>query len=160
MASRCPLADKIDKDQLCQWYLGTKEENPHIRSQVKPKPNIMNNILENIGNTPMVRINSLSKSAGLKCDLVAKCEFFNSGGSVKDRIGLKMVEDAEKSGRIKPGDTLIEPTSGNTGVGLALAAAIKGYRMIITMPEKMSNEKVGFSAVRWTDDKSVNLFVG
>jgi cystathionine beta-synthase len=102
----------------------------------------MDTILENIGNTPMVRINKIAKSAGLKCELLAKCEFFNAGGSVKDRIGRKMVEDAEISGRIKPGDTLIEPTSGNTGIGLALAAAIKGYRMIITLPEKMSNEKV------------------
>lgn len=74
--------------------------------------------------------------------MLAKCEFFNAGGSVKDRIGKRMVEDAMASGRIKPGDTLIEPTSGNTGIGLALAAAIYGFRMIITLPEKMSNEKV------------------
>lgn len=106
------------------------------------KPKIMNTILENIGATPLVRINQIAKDEGLKCDLLAKCEYFNSGGSVKDRIGRRMVEDAEKSGRIKPGDTLIEPTSGNTGIGLALAAAVKGYKMIITLPEKMSQEKV------------------
>ena len=73
---------------------------------------------------------------------MAKCEFFNAGGSVKDRIALRMVEDAEKSGQLKAGDTIIEPTSGNTGIGLALAAAVKGYRCIIVLPEKMSNEKV------------------
>ena len=103
----------------------------------KPEPKILSSILDHIGNTPLVRINKISKSAGLKCELLAKCEFFNAGGSVKDRIGLRMIEDAERSGRIKPGDVLIEPTSGNTGIGLALAAAIKGYRMIITLPEKM-----------------------
>lgn len=73
---------------------------------------------------------------------VAKCEFFNAGGSVKDRIGLRMVEDAEAKGLLKPGDVIIEPTSGNTGVGLALAACVKGYRCIIVLPEKMSTEKV------------------
>eukprot|EP01126_Amoeba_proteus_P034778 TRINITY_DN347_c0_g1_i1.p1 TRINITY_DN347_c0_g1~~TRINITY_DN347_c0_g1_i1.p1 ORF type:complete len:446 (-),score=117.81 TRINITY_DN347_c0_g1_i1:41-1378(-) len=88
----------------------------------------------------MVRINRIG--AGLKCELVAKCEFFNAGGSVKDRIGRRMIEDAEVSGRITVGDTLIEPTSGNTGIGLALVAAVKGYKMVITLPEKMSQEKV------------------
>jgi len=102
----------------------------------------MPNILHNIGNTPLVKINKIDKTAGLKCDLLAKCEFFNAGGSVKDRIALRMVEDAEKQGILKLGDTIIEPTSGNTGIGLALAAAVKGYRCIIVMPEKMSNEKV------------------
>lgn len=96
-------------------------------------------ILQAIGDTPMVRLQKIGKSTG--CEILAKCEFMNAGGSVKDRIGRRMVEEAEKSGRIKPGDTLIEPTSGNTGIGMALAAAVKGYRMIITMPEKMSREK-------------------
>jgi len=100
---------------------------------------ILDNILGAVGNTPVVKLNSIGKE--LNCDLYAKCEFFNAGGSLKDRIGLRMIENAEKSGRIKPGDTLIEPTSGNTGIGLALAAAVNGYRMIIVMPEKMSMEK-------------------
>lgn len=100
---------------------------------------ILENILGAIGNTPVVKLHSFANK--LNCELYAKCEFFNAGGSVKDRIGLRMVENAEKSGRIKPGDTLIEPTSGNTGIGLALAAAVRGYKMIIVMPEKMSMEK-------------------
>jgi cysteine synthase A len=100
---------------------------------------IYDTILETIGQTPVVKLNKIGKE--LDCDLFVKCEYFNPGGSVKDRIGWRMVEDAEKSGRIKPGDTLIEPTSGNTGQGMALAAAVKGYRCIITMPEKMSKEK-------------------
>jgi cystathionine beta-synthase len=100
---------------------------------------IMNSILEAIGNTPMVRLRTIGQKTG--CEFLAKCEFFNAGGSIKDRIGRRMVEEAERKGRIKPGDTLIEPTSGNTGIGMALAAAVKGYRMIITMPEKMSREK-------------------
>ena len=100
---------------------------------------IHENILSTIGNTPTVKLNKIGSE--LDCKLYAKCEFFNPGGSIKDRIGWKMVEDAEAEGRIKPGDTLIEPTSGNTGQGIALASAIKGYRCIITMPEKMSQEK-------------------
>jgi cystathionine beta-synthase len=97
------------------------------------------NILETIGKTPLIRLNRMGSH--LECNLYVKCEFMNPGGSVKDRIGYRMVLEAEKSGRIKPGDTLIEPTSGNTGIGLALAGAVKGYRIIITMPEKMSREK-------------------
>ena len=100
---------------------------------------IHDNILTTIGNTPVVKMNNIGKE--LQCKLFSKCEFFNPGGSIKDRIGWKMVEDAEMSGRIKPGDTLIEPTSGNTGQGIALAAAVKGYKCIITLPEKMSKEK-------------------
>jgi len=100
---------------------------------------ILNNILEEIGNTPIVRLDKVGSD--LKCNLFAKCEYLNPGGSVKDRIGFRMIDEAEKSGQIKPGDTLIEPSSGNTGIGLALAAAVKGYKLIITMPEKMSMEK-------------------
>ncbi len=100
---------------------------------------VLDTILDAIGQTPMVQLQRIGKN--LNCDLFAKVEFFNPGGSVKDRIGYQMVADAEKSGRIKPGDTLIEPTSGNTGIGLALAGAVKGYSVIITMPEKMSQEK-------------------
>jgi len=96
-------------------------------------------ILSTVGDTPMVRLGRIGR--GLPAELLAKCEFLNPGGSVKDRIGVRMLLDAEAEGRIRPGDTLIEPTSGNTGIGLALAAAVKGYRMIITMPEKMSREK-------------------
>ena len=96
-------------------------------------------ILDAIGNTPLVQLQRVGKETG--ATFFAKCEFMNAGGSVKDRIGKRMVIEAEKSGRIKPGDTLIEPTSGNTGIGMALAAAVKGYRMVITMPEKMSREK-------------------
>lgn len=97
------------------------------------------NILATIGRTPAVKINRLGRQ--LNCDLYVKCEFFNPGGSVKDRIGYEMVVNAERDGFIKPGDTLIEPTSGNTGIGIALAGAVLGYKVIITMPEKMSLEK-------------------
>lgn len=99
---------------------------------------IAQNILETIGNTPLVRIRKLNTG---KAEVIAKVEYFNPGGSVKDRIGLAMIEEAEKSGALKPGGLIIEPTSGNTGIGLAVAAAVKGYRMILTMPETMSMER-------------------
>jgi cystathionine beta-synthase len=100
---------------------------------------VHDSILDAVGRTPMVKLSRIG--ADLPCELWGKCEFLNPGGSVKDRIGVRMLLDAERQGRIKPGDTLIEPTSGNTGIGLALAAAVRGYRLIITMPEKMSQEK-------------------
>merc|ERR1719296_637927 len=103
---------------------------------------ICDSALDLIGFTPMVRMSRLAKHFDIECELLAKVEFFNAGGSVKDRIGKRMIEEAEKSGRIKPGDVLIEATSGNTGVGLCLTAALKGYRMIICLPKKMSGEKV------------------
>jgi cystathionine beta-synthase len=101
---------------------------------------VYNNILETIGNTPLVRLNSVASD--LPCTILAKVEFFNPGGSVKDRIGLPIIEDAERSGRLKPGGTIVEATSGNTGVGLAIAAALKGYKTIFVMPDKMSQEKI------------------
>lgn len=97
-------------------------------------------ILETIGNTPLVRLNAVSE--GLPCTLLAKVEFFNPGGSVKDRIGLAMIEDAERKGQLTPGGTIIEGTSGNTGAGLAIAAITKGYKCIFTTTDKQSQEKV------------------
>ncbi|KAG0069998.1 hypothetical protein BGZ89_001658 [Linnemannia elongata] len=121
---------------------GCSQIGSHRHEEHQAEPAILSTILDHIGNTPLVRIDKIAKSEGLQCELLAKCEFFNAGGSVKDRIGLRMVEEAERDGRLKPGCTIIEPTSGNTGIGLALAAAVKGYRTIITLPEKMSQEKV------------------
>lgn len=94
-----------------------------------------------MGNTPLLELKTIENELGLKARLVAKIEFFNPGGSVKDRIALAMIEDAERKGTLKPGGTIIEPTSGNTGVGLAMVAAAKGYRAIIVMPETMSEER-------------------
>jgi len=99
-----------------------------------------NNILETIGNTPLVKINNITKE--LPCIVVAKLEEFNPGNSVKDRIGIKMIEDAERTGRLKPGGTIVEGTSGNTGMGLALPAIIKGYRCIFVTTDKQSREKM------------------
>jgi len=100
---------------------------------------LLNSILEAIGETPSVRFHRIGQD--LPCEMYGKCEFLNPGGSVKDRIAMKMIELAEQEGRIKPGDTLIEATSGNAGIGFALAGAVKGYKIVITMPEKMSHEK-------------------
>ena len=102
--------------------------------------NIHQKLTELIGGTPLVRINELTKDPEVKAEVVAKLEYFNPGGSVKDRIALAMIEDAEKSGKLKPGATIIEPTSGNTGVGIAWVAVVKGYKAILTMPESMSEE--------------------
>ena len=102
---------------------------------------IYKQITDLIGKTPLVELGKYSASKGLDTPIVAKVEFFNPGGSVKDRIALAMIEDAEKKGLLKPGATIIEPTSGNTGVGLALVSAVKGYHLILTMPETMSVER-------------------
>ncbi|XP_015448603.1 cystathionine beta-synthase isoform X1 [Pteropus alecto] len=147
-----PPGDKDTKEHLwvspnvpsrCSWQLGRPiTDSPHHHATPAKPPKILPDILMKIGDTPMVRVNKIGKHFGLKCELLAKCEFFNAGGSVKDRISLRMVEEAERAGVLQPGDTIIEPTSGNTGIGLALAAAVKGYRCVIVMPEKMSTEKV------------------
>jgi cystathionine beta-synthase len=102
--------------------------------------NILDSIIDTVGNTPLIRLNSISRH--LACTMLAKAEFLNPGGSVKDRIGPTIIEDAEQSGRLKPGGTIVEATSGNTGVGLAIAATRKGYRCVFVMPDKMSQEKI------------------
>ena len=102
---------------------------------------IYDSILDTIGATPLVRMRRLAAEAGAKADIIAKCEFFNPLCSVKDRIGMAMIADAEKDGRLSPGTTIVEPTSGNTGIALAFVAAAKGYKLILTMPESMSVER-------------------
>ena len=102
---------------------------------------IAKQLTELIGNTPLLELTKFSEAKGLETPIIAKVEFFNPGGSVKDRIALAMIEDAEQKGLLKPGATIIEPTSGNTGVGLALVSAVKGYKLILTMPETMSVER-------------------
>ena len=97
------------------------------------------NILETIGNTPLIKLNSLTKD--IDALVLAKVEYFNPGSSIKDRMALKMIEDAEKDGRLKPGYTIVEGTSGNTGMGLALAAIVKGYKLICVSTDKQSKEK-------------------
>ncbi|MDQ2653903.1 MAG: pyridoxal-phosphate dependent enzyme, partial [Chloroflexota bacterium] len=102
--------------------------------------NIRSDVIDALGHTPLVRLNSVTK--GLRTPVVAKLEMMNPGGSVKDRIGIRMVEEAERKGWLRPGGTIVEPTSGNTGVGLAMAAAVKGYNCIFVMPDKVAPEKV------------------
>src|SRR5271154_6043917 len=100
------------------------------------------NVLEAIGNTPLIRLNRLAK--GLKPKIYVKAEFLNPGGSVKDRIGTTMIDEAERKGLLKPGGTIVEGTSGNTGIGLALVAALRGYKLIFTITDKQSREKINF----------------
>src|SRR6202044_2324337 len=101
---------------------------------------IKNSILDTIGDTPLVRLSRIG--AGLRPQLVAKLETFNPGGSIKDRVAVALIDAAERDGKLRPGGTIVEPTSGNTGTGLAIAARLKGYRVIAVMPDKMSKEKI------------------
>lgn len=112
---------------------------------------IYNSITELIGNTPLVKLNTFGANRNLKANVIAKVEFFNPGGSVKDRVGLAMILDAEQKGILKPGGTIIEPTSGNTGVGLSLVGAVRGYKVILTMPETMSIERRKLAAAYGTE---------
>lgn len=114
-----------------------------MNNSVKPefRGRVYDTIIDTIGATPLVRLSRLGEAEGCKAEILAKCEFFNPLGSVKDRIGFAMIDAAEKSGQIKPGDTLVEPTSGNTGIALAFVAAAKGYKLVLTMPESMSLER-------------------
>lgn len=102
---------------------------------------IYNSLTELIGNTPLLELSNIEQSFGLKARLIAKVEYFNPGGSVKDRVALAMIEDAERKGLLAPGAIIIEPTSGNTGIGLAWVSSVKGYKLILTMPETMSQER-------------------
>ncbi|XP_058793885.1 cystathionine beta-synthase-like [Phymastichus coffea] len=134
--------NRPDRASKCTWKPNAAD-SPHRVTCRQPTDwkNVMPNILHAIGQTPMVKLNRLPKSYGINCEVFAKCEFMNPGGSVKDRIAFSMIENAEKRGILRPGCTIIEPTSGNTGVGLALAAAAGGYPCIIVMPERFSEEK-------------------
>ncbi|MBE0529888.1 MAG: cysteine synthase A [Rhodospirillales bacterium] len=118
---------------------------PHVTTEAaftsEFRGRIYDSIVDTIGATPLVRLSKLAEDAGSKAIILGKCEFFNPLASVKDRIGLAMVEAAEAAGRIKPGSVLVEPTSGNTGIALAFVCAAKGYRLILTMPESMSVER-------------------
>jgi cysteine synthase A len=116
------------------------QDRPDNRSS-EFRGRIYDNIVDTIGATPLVRMSRLAAARGCAAELLGKCEFFNPAGSVKDRIGLAMIEVAEQAGRLTPGDVIIEPTSGNTGIALAFVCAAKGYRLILTMPESMSVER-------------------
>ncbi len=116
------------------------KQTPKPKKTQPPKAEVSENILQLIGNTPILKLTKLTQ--GIKCTVLAKLEYLNPGGSIKDRIGIQMIEAAEANGLIKPGYTIVEPTSGNTGLGLAMAAIAKGYKMIFTLPDKMSKEKI------------------
>lgn len=116
------------------------DKSPAMADAMPTEPQIYDNILGAMGNTPLIRLNRLAR--GLRCQMIGKVEYLNPGGSVKDRIGLAIIEDAERTGKLKPGGTIVEATSGNTGVGLAMAAILKGYKTVFVIPDKQSEEKI------------------
>lgn len=126
--------------KTCKWSENSQIKNPHSFHRNFPKK-IYNDVTEAIGNTPIIRINNITKKEGIQCEILAKCEFFNPGGSGKDRIALRMVQELEESGELKKDGTLIEPTSGNTGIGISMVGAVKNYNVVITIPQRMSVEK-------------------
>ncbi|MBM3510621.1 MAG: cysteine synthase A [Alphaproteobacteria bacterium] len=115
---------------------------PPADAAIRSHRRIFESVIETVGATPMIRLRKLGNAHGCRADIVGKCEFFNPMSSVKDRIGIAMIEAAERSGRIQAGTTIVEPTSGNTGIALAFVCAAKGYRLILTMPESMSAERL------------------
>ena len=121
--------------------MSTDNNAPNFSTGPIARGRIYDNVVQTIGATPLIRMSRLADDAGCKANILGKCEFFNPLGSVKDRIGCAMIDAAEADGRIKPGATLVEPTSGNTGIALAFVCAAKGYRLILTMPESMSVER-------------------
>ncbi|XP_050526709.1 cystathionine beta-synthase [Daktulosphaira vitifoliae] len=136
--------NRPDRPSRCTWSRNaSQDQSPHTHSEIENgSGGILPNVLHAIGHTPLIRLNRIPQSEGIECEILAKCEFFNPGGSTKDRIGWKMIENAEQQGLLKPGMNIIEPSSGNTGIGLAMAAAVKGYTCTVVMPLKMSREKV------------------
>lgn len=133
-----------DLPSKCTWKANGPEKSPHSSrpTELNERLRIMPNILHAIGWSPLVRLNHIPKSENIACEILVKCEYLNPGGSVKDRIGYRMILEAEAKGILKPGATIIEPTSGNTGLGLAMACSVLGYKCVIVMPKKMSDEKV------------------
>ena len=122
--------------------MATKNVSGQVRKHPQAELRYASTILETIGNTPLVRLNQVTN--GVRALVLAKIEYLNPGGSIKDRIGVSIIEDAEQTGKLRPGGTIVEATSGNTGAGLAIAAAVKGYKTVFVMPDKMSDEKIRF----------------
>lgn len=142
MYRQCSAAagsEKWSELSTCRWQ--TWKEHTH-RHYDLTNQTVFPDVLHAIGQTPLIKLNRIPNDEGLKCNVYAKVEFFNPGGSIKDRVARRMIEDAERLGRLTPGCTIIEPSSGNTGIGLAMVCAVKGYKCLIVVPDKTSDEKV------------------